>query len=130
MARFGEIIANVKAQLLGSGYMRSLTSGITLIGGGASMKGLKTLLAKETDLDVCRGMLLGVSLVPGINGVASVQVIGLLLMGKEICAAPPVVEKKEEIPAPEPPTSGTKSSKSPIWKTIWDTMKEEMDKEN
>ncbi len=104
------------------------------------MKGLKTLLAKETDLDVCRGTLLGVSLVPGINGVASVQVIGLLLMGKEICAAPPVVEKKEEIPAPEkepqlppqpePPTSGTKSSKSPIWKTIWDTMKEEMDKEN
>ena len=140
MARLGEIIANVKAQLLGSGYMRSLTSGITLIGGGASMKGLKTLLAKETDLDVCRGTLLGVSLVPGINGVASVQVIGLLLTGKEICAAPPVVEKKEEIPAPEkepqlppqpePPTSGTKSSKSPIWKTIWDTMKEEMDKEN
>ena len=120
--------------------MRLLTSGITLIGGGASMKGLKTLLAKETDLDVCRGTLLGVSLVPGINGVASVQVIGLLLMGKEICAAPPVVEKKEEIPTPEkepqlppqpePPTSGTKSSKSPIWKTIWDTMKEEMDKEN
>ena len=75
---------------------------------------------------------------------ASVQAIGLLLLGHEICAAVPVVERKEEpavAPAPEPEpqpavsaerqnSGNTKSQKSPLWKTIWDKVNEEMDKEN
>ncbi len=142
-ARLGEIVANVKAQLAGVDA-RTVSSGITLIGGGSLMKGLKPLLAKETSLDVCQGMLLNVTLPQGINGMASVQAIGLMLMGREICTTAPVFERKEEpavsktpehepepAPARERPSSGsTKSQKSPLWKTIWDKVNEEMDKEN
>ena len=142
-ARLGEIVANVKAQLAGADA-RTFSSGITLIGGGSLIKGLKPLLSKETSLDVCQGTLLNVSLPQSVNGMASVQAIGLLLLGHEICAAVPVVERKEEpavAPAPEPEpqpavpaerqnSGNTKSQKSPLWKTIWDKVNEEMDKEN
>ena len=83
----------------------------------------------------------------GINGIASVQVIGLLQMGREVCAEPPVVEKKaepaapvveskplfpEEEPVKEPQNRPDESTetKAPLWKKFWDKVSEEMDKEN
>lgn len=146
-SRMGEIVANVKAQIANLSKKCPLSAGITLIGGASLMKGQKQLLAKETSLGVYNGTLFNISLPQGINGIASVQVIGLLQMGREVCAEPPVVEKKaepaapvveskplfpEEEPVKEPQNRPDESTetKAPLWKKFWDKVSEEMDKEN
>ena len=146
-SRMGEIVANVKAQIANLSKKCPLSAGITLIGGASLMKGQKQLLAKETSLGVYNGTLFNITLPQGINGIASVQVIGLLQMGREVCAEPPVVEKKaepaapvvepkplfpEEEPVKEPQNRPDESTetKAPLWKKFWDKVSEEMDKEN
>ena len=87
-SRLEEIVGNVNHQLNESRYKNFMGNGITLVGGTAQLKGLKECLVRETKLDVCRGTLIGVDKAQNINGIACTSVIGLLLSGKEVCAAP------------------------------------------
>ncbi len=113
-SRLEEIVGNVNHQLDESRYKNFMGNGITLIGGTAQLKGLKECLFRETKLDVCRGTLIGASLgkAQNINGIACAAVIGLLLSGKEVCAAPenPIAA---EAPAAETPEVSDKKEPTP-----------------
>ena len=113
-SRLEEIVGNVNHQLDESRYKNFMGNGITLIGGTAQLKGLKECLFRETKLDVCRGTLIGASLgkAQNINGIACASVIGLLLSGKEVCAAPenPIAA---EAPAAETPEVSDKKEPTP-----------------
>lgn len=87
-SRLEEIMGNVNHQLDESRY-KNFMENITLVGGTSQLKGLKECLQRETKLDVWRGTLIGASLgkAQNINGIACAAVIGLLLSGKEVCAA-------------------------------------------
>ncbi len=138
-SRLEEIVGNVNHQLNESRYKNFMGNGITLVGGTAQLKGLKECLFRETKLDVCRGTLIGASLgkAQNINGIACAAVIGLLLSGKEVCAAPEnpvaaeapaaetpeVSDKKEPTPSQSAKPKENQQNKGGQWSGLFDKLK-------
>ncbi|MCD8288219.1 MAG: hypothetical protein LUC18_05195, partial [Porphyromonadaceae bacterium] len=123
---------------LNTGFSTSLGSGITLIGGGASLKGLRELLEEETHLEVCRGTLMGVLLPSGVNGAVSMPVIGLLRKGTNVCAASLYAKPSEEEGPVNPDskrvrsdkTQSSDSNKQSRFTTLWGKVKGMVDEES
>jgi cell division protein FtsA len=121
-ARTEEIIANLKNQIIQSGYESSLNAGIIMTGGGASLKSLAISLNKKTGIRVSAAKNQFVDSATEIAGQPGyATIIGLLSLSKENCAKEVVVlPKPEPIPVveqtsepkqePTPPASDEKAS--------------------
>ena len=112
-SRLEEIVLNVKKQIEISHSKGRLESGIFLVGGASQLNGLRECLSQETKTDVFRSSLSGVAWTPNQNrnsvGIGCFPAVGLLLMGKEICAAP---ERPAETVSAEP-TPGAAPTPAP-----------------
>ncbi len=89
-ARVDEILANVINQVELSGFSKQLGAGIIITGGGVELKNLFKSIMQKTGSEIRIA-----SLHEGTNA----QIIGMLALGTENCAAKPVVIEKAK---PEP----------------------------
>ncbi|GHV20286.1 cell division protein FtsA [Bacteroidia bacterium] len=90
-ARLDEILANVSEQIKVSGFGDVLGAGIVITGGGANLKKIADAIREKSKMEV-RVAAIKKSLVnqavDWANDNSNAEVVGLLTLGKENCAAP------------------------------------------
>lgn len=111
--RLDEIVANVKEQIILSGYQDKLASGAVIIGGASKLKNLDVYLKQKLNMPIRKGVISkGVinNANELVNDPAFTQVLGMLLIAEKNCAYNEPV--KEESPIVEEHEETQKSNKS------------------